>query len=562
MSFDGFFTRAMVGELNEKLATGRIVRVNQPYPAEMILVIRAHRHNYSLLVSANPSYPRIQLTNIPYQNPAVPSKFAMNMRKYLEGALVESITQIDNDRIVKVTCSSLDELGDQQHLVLYVEIMARHSNATLVNEKTGKIIDAIKHVGSDENRVRTLLPGALFRMPPKQDRMNPYLPNQGYTDLVRQYGNDQQGLAHGLQQYYQGLAGDTASEFADELLAADNLPTAYQTFLKKFDHPEPVMITNDHGKTRFAPFPPLHTDNIKLTPYDSLSELLDAYYAQKAENDRTKELAGQVLQVVKTELKKDRRKVKKLDRQLDDAAKADFFRIRGEILTTYLGKLKAGMTEIELPNFYDDNKPIKIKLEPELSPSRNAQRYFTRYDKLKTSVAYVKQQLKLTNDEIDYLSGILSQIDIASPQDVQDIKLELQQEGYLRVRHHGKKRRKVKVSKPEEFHTSSGISVLVGKNNLQNDRLTFKTANKNETWLHVKDMPGSHVIIRSTDPSDQDILEAAQLAAYFSKGRMSDHVSVDYVKVKQLHKPNGAKPGFVTFRGQKTLSVTPKLLDK
>lgn len=561
MSFDGFFTRSIVGELNQLLAGGRIVRVNQPYPSEMILVIRANRHNYSLLVSANPSYPRIQLTNIPYKNPAVPSKFAMNMRKYLEGALVESVSQIENDRIVKITCSTLDELGDQQNLILYVEIMARHSNATLVNEKTGKIIDVIKHVGSDENRVRTLLPGAVFRMPPKQDRFNPYLPNQGYSDLVRQFGNDQSQLAHSLQQYYQGFASDTANEFAAELLVADNLPTAYQTFLKKFDHPQPVLIENEKGKSTFAAFPPIQTNDLKITKFKRLSDLLDAYYAQKAENNRTKELAGQVLQVVKTELKKDRRKVKKLEQQAKDAEQADFYRIRGEILTTYLAKLQAGMKEIELPNFYDNNQPIKIKLEPELSPSRNAQKYFTRYNKLKTSVAYVNQQLALTNDEINYLTGIISQIEIASPSDVEDIKLELQQEGYLKTRHHGKKRRKVKVSNPEEFHTSSGVSVLVGKNNLQNDRLSFKIANKNETWLHVKDMPGSHVVIRSTDPSDQDILEAAQLAAYFSKGRLSDHVPVDYLKVKQLHKPNGAKPGFVTFRGQKTLSVTPKLLE-
>lgn len=559
MSFDGLFTRAIVKELNDTLQSGRISRVNQPYPAEMIMVIRAHRHNYSLLISANPSYPRIQITTTPYKNPAVPSKFAMNMRKYLEGALVESISQIDNDRIIKLTFSSLDELGDQEHLVMYVEIMARHSNISLVNDATGKIIDTIKHVGSDQNRVRLLLPGATFRMPPKQDRVNPYLPNQGYTDLLRQTSEPKE-LAHGLQSYYQGFGSDSAHDLAARLLKSADLPTTYHEFLNGFDHPDPVILTNNRGRQQFAAFPPVDASADQLQHFDTLSELLDAYYTNKAEADRTKELAGQVLQVIHTELKKDKRKVKKLNQQLDDANKADYFRIRGEILTTYLNRLKPGMEEIELPNFYDNNQPLKIKLAPDLSPSRNAQRYFTRYDKLKTSVAYVKEQLKLTTDEIDYFQNILSQIDLAAPSDVQEIKLELEEQGFIRQRSHGKKRRKIKVSKPEEFKTSSGKTVLVGKNNLQNDRLSFKIANKNDTWLHVKDMPGSHVVIRDNQPSDEDILEAAQLAAYFSKGRNSDHVPVDYLPVKNLHKPNGAKPGFVTFRGQSTLQVTPKLL--
>ena len=185
MAFDGFFTHAVVHELDQTLATGRVAKVNQPYPAELIMTIRAHRHNYSLLLSANPTYPRMQITQIAYQNPAVPSNFAMTMRKYLEGAILESIEQVDNDRIIKMNFKTRDELGDQQRLVLVIEIMARHSNVSLVNEKNHKIIDTIKHVGSDQNRVRLLLPGATFVMPPKQDKVNPYLPNQIYTDLVR-----------------------------------------------------------------------------------------------------------------------------------------------------------------------------------------------------------------------------------------------------------------------------------------------------------------------------------------------------------------------------------------
>lgn len=560
MAFDGFFTHAVVHELDQTLATGRVAKVNQPYPAELIMTIRAHRHNYSLLLSANPTYPRMQITQIAYQNPAVPSNFAMTMRKYLEGAILESIEQVDNDRIIKMNFKTRDELGDQQRLVLVIEIMARHSNVSLVNEKNHKIIDTIKHVGSDQNRVRLLLPGATFVMPPKQDKVNPYLPNQIYTDLVRK-DLDENELAKQLQARYQGLGRQSAQELARELQASSDLPTTYHTFLKQFENPDPVIYDDNNGKRQFAAFLPSNIKEEQLTHYDTLSVMLDAFYAQKAERDRSKELAGQVLKVLHNELKKDRRKVKKLKQQLEDAAKADYYRIRGEILTTYLGKLTAGMTEIPLPNFYDDNKPLKIKLDPELSPSRNAQKYFTKYDKLKTSVDYVKEQLKLANDEINYLANIESQIDLASPADIQEIRLELQQQGYIKQkRQKSKKRRKVRVSKPEEFHTSNGTTVLVGKNNLQNDRLSFKIANKNDIWLHVKDIPGSHVIIRDSDPDEQTLLEAAQLAAYFSKGRNSDNVPVDYLPAKRLHKPNGAKPGFVTFTGQKTLYVTPHKL--
>ncbi|HJF46792.1 MAG TPA: NFACT family protein [Limosilactobacillus oris] len=557
MSFDGFFTHAIVHELNSTLKTGRVARISQPYPAELIITIRAQRHNYALLLSANPTYPRVQITEVPFTNPAVPTNFTMTMRKYLDGAILEEIDQVGNDRIIRLTFNTRDELGDSQRLVLVSEIMARHSNISLVNEKTGKIIDTIKHVGSDQNRVRLLLPGATFVMPPKQDKANPYLPNQLYSDLVRQYP-DPQELAKQLQARYEGLGRDTARDLADRLIASDHLPTTYQQFIHRFDQPDPVII--DGRKKSFMAFPPLKSAEEDLQHFPTLSALLDNYYQQKAQQDRSKELAGQVIKVIKNELKKDRRKVKKLNQQLEDASKADKYRIRGEILTTYLGKLTPGMESITLPNFYNDNKPLKISLSPELSPSRNAQKYFTKYDKLKASVAHVNEQLRLANAEIDYFENIQNQIELASPADIQEIRLELQEEGYIKRKHKGKKQRKVRASKPEQFHTSDGTTVLVGKNNLQNDRLSFKTANKNEIWLHVKDIPGSHVVIRDTNPSDETILEAAQLAAYFSKGRDSDNVPVDYLPVKRLRKPNGAKPGFVTFTGQRTLRVTPKKL--
>lgn len=556
MSFDGFFTHAMVHELNQLLATGRIAKIHQPYPAEVILIIRANRHNYSVLLSANPTYPRIQITEIPFKNPKVPTKFAMTLRKYIEGAIINSIEQVDNDRIVRFNISTRDELGDEQNLILISEIMSRHSNITLVNTSTNKIIDAVKHVGSDQNRYRLLLPGATFIMPPKQDKLNPFIANQAYAQLPQKI-DDQDELPKQLQQTYQGMGTDSARELAYQLLHTENVANQYQAFLRSFDQPTPTLAVSAMQKMSFTAFKP--ADISATTEYNNfatLSALLDAYYADKSQQDRTKQLAGGLIRIIHNELKKNKTKVKKLQATLQDTHQADEFRIRGEILTTYLREIKPGMKEITLANFYDENKPIKINLSDQLTPSQNAQRYFTKYQKLKNAVSHVKEQLAITTTEINYLENIQAQIEIGNPADTEEIKLELQQQGYIHS-HSKNKKKKETVSKPEEFTAVDGTKILVGKNNLQNDRLTFKIANKNDIWLHVKDIPGSHVVIRSASPSDETLLEAAKLAAYFSKGRNSANVPVDYVPIKKVKKPNGSKPGFVIFEGQSTLYVTP-----
>ncbi|KIS04027.1 NFACT RNA binding domain-containing protein [Paucilactobacillus wasatchensis] len=556
MSFDGFFTHAMVHELNQLLATGRIAKIHQPYPAEVILIIRANRHNYSVLLSANPTYPRIQITEIPFKNPKVPTKFAMTLRKYIEGAIINSIEQVDNDRIVRFNISTRDELGDEQNLILISEIMSRHSNITLVNTSTNKIIDAVKHVGSDQNRYRLLLPGATFIMPPKQDKLNPFIANQAYAQLAQKI-DDQDELTKQLQQTYQGMGTDSARELAYQLLHTENVANQYQAFLRSFDQPTPTLAVSAMQKMSFTAFKP--ADISATTEYKNfatLSALLDAYYADKSQQDRTKQLAGGLIRIIHNELKKNKTKVKKLQATLQDTHQADEFRIRGEILTTYLREIKPGMNEITLANFYDENKPIKINLSDQLTPSQNAQCYFTKYQKLKNAVSHVKEQLAITTTEINYLENIQAQIEIGNPADTEEIKLELQQQGYIHS-HSKNKKKKETVSKPEEFTAVDGTKILVGKNNLQNDRLTFKIANKNDIWLHVKDIPGSHVVIRSASPSDETLLEAAKLAAYFSKGRNSANVPVDYVPIKKVKKPNGSKPGFVIFEGQSTLYVTP-----
>lgn len=561
MSFDGIFTHVMVKQLQQKINNGRVMKIQQPYPNELIMTIRAQRHNYPVLLSAHPQYARVQITTIPYANPDVPTKFTMSLRKYLAAATLRSISQADNDRVVHFVFSTRDELGDQQNLELIIEMMGRHSNIMLINTDTNKIIDLIRHVPADQNRYRLLMPGATYVTPPDQHLINPFEDNDGSQLTTIDWNPEIKKIAKQLQQHYQGLGKDSAYELATRLLPQQNnyqqLVTIWQQFWQAIDqHPQPTITIDDQDNASFSPIPYFSIKG-KQTIFDDASIMLDHFYADKAERDRVKQQGAQLIHTIKTHLEKDYKKQIKLQQTLNETEKADFYRIRGEILTTYLSKIKRGMTSITLPNFYDNEQPITITLSNQLSPSKNAQHYFARYQKLKNAISYVNEQMRLNQSEINYLEGILTEIDLADPKDLADIKTELEQQGYLRKQHKNKKKRQA-VSKPDTFYASDGTIITVGKNNLQNERLTLKTARKDDIWLHAKNIPGSHVIISSNKPSEQTLKEAAILAAYFSKSRLSGTVPVDYIMVKKIHKPSGTKPGFVTYTGQHTIYVTPQ----
>ncbi|QBO35116.1 fibronectin/fibrinogen-binding protein [Periweissella cryptocerci] len=556
MSFDGMFTHAMVGELNSKLAGGRITKIHQPYPNEIILVVRANGKNHPLLLSAHPTFARAQITDIPYANPATPPNFAMMLRKHLEGARLDRIEQVENDRIIRLFVQTHDELGDIENIVLILEMMGRHSNLFLVNEKSNKIVELIKHVSADQNRVRSLYPGAQYIAPPKQNLTNPYESLNGLANLILDIP-DQKELAKEIQGHFQGFAFDSAQELAAAVHEDGDAMKHAQNWLQKFDTPQPTLTEIGNNKTAYTPFPWLTVTGPQQT-FASLGELLDFYFADKAERDRVQQQAGSVIRVVRNEIKKNKTKLKKLHQSLDESAHADEFKVKGELLTTYLYQVERGMTEITLPNYYEDEKPMKIALSNQIGPSQNAQKYFTRYNKLKKAVAFVDEQIALAEDELAYLENIMAQIEIASPKDINEIKLELIAEGYIRNKSKNKKA-KIQISKPEKFWATDGTEIEVGKNNLQNDKLSLKTAARTDIWLHVQKLPGSHVIIHDSNPSEATIMEAANLAAYFSKARESANVPVDYLQTRRLRKPNGAKPGFVIFEGQTTVYVTPSL---
>ena len=540
MSFDGFFLHHMVEELRRELVNGRIQKINQPFEQELVLQIRSNRQSHRLLLSAHPVFGRIQLTQTTFENPAQPSTFIMVLRKYLQGALIESIEQVENDRIVEMTVSNKNEIGDHIQATLIIEIMGKHSNILLVDKSSHKILEVIKHVGFSQNSYRTLLPGSTYIAPPSTESLNPFtIKDEKLFEILQ----TQETRAKNLQSLFQGLGRDTANEL-ERILVSDKL----STFRNFFNQETKPCLT----ETSFSPVP---FANQVGEPFTSLSDLLDTYYKDKAERDRVKQQASELIRRVENELQKNRHKLKKQEKELLATDNAEEFRQKGELLTTFLHQVPNDQDQVILDNYYT-NQPITIALDKALTPNQNAQRYFKRYQKLKEAVKYLTDLIEETKATILYLESVETVLNQAGLEEIAEIREELIQTGFIRRR----QREKIqKRKKPEQYLASDGKTIIyVGRNNLQNEELTFKMARKEELWFHAKDIPGSHVVISGNlDPSDEVKTDAAELAAYFSQGRLSNLVQVDMIEVKKLNKPTGGKPGFVTYTGQKTLRVTP-----
>ncbi len=540
MSFDGFFLHHMVEELRRELVNGRIQKINQPFEQELVLQIRSNRQSHRLLLSAHPVFGRIQLTQTTFENPAQPSTFIMVLRKYLQGALIESIEQVENDRIVEMTVSNKNEIGDHIQATLIIEIMGKHSNILLVDKSSHKILEVIKHVGFSQNSYRTLLPGSTYIAPPSTVSLNPFtIKDEKLFEILQ----TQETTAKNLQSLFQGLGRDTANEL-ENILVSDKL----STFRNFFSQETKPCLT----ETSFSPVP---FANQVGEPFANLSDLLDTYYKDKAERDRVKQQASELIRRVENELQKNRHKLKKQEKELLATDNAEEFRQKGELLTTFLHQVPNDQDQVILENYYT-NQPITIALDKALTPNQNAQRYFKRYQKLKEAVKYLTDLIEETKATILYLESVETVLNQAGLEEIAEIREELIQTGFIRRR----QREKIqKRKKPEQYLASDGKTIIyVGRNNLQNEELTFKIARKEELWFHAKDIPGSHVVISGNlDPSDEVKTDAAELAAYFSQGRLSNLVQVDMIEVKKLNKPTGGKPGFVTYTGQKTLRVTP-----
>ncbi|MFA9335078.1 NFACT family protein [Lactococcus sp. SK2-659] len=528
MSFDGIFLHHMTAEL-QPLVGGRIQKINQPFDQELVLTVRSAGKSHKLLLSAHPVFGRVQLTKTDFQNPQNPNNFVMILRKYLAGAFIEQIEQVGNDRQIIFHISTKDEIGDSLKIALITEIMGKHSNIILLEKTSQKIIESIKHIGFSQNQYRTILPGSTYIAPPLNTAIDPFKATD--EEIFQALQTEQ------LQQKLQGIGRDSKNALTG---------LSVKEFHEKLLTVTPSIYPNDtFSSIKLAD---------EFVSFDSLSEMLDTYYADKAERDRVKQVAASVIKKIQNELKKNRDKLKKQERELLATDNAEIFRQKGELLNTFLNQVPNDKASVTLENYYT-NEPIEIALNPALSPVQNAQRYFHRYQKLKQAVKFLGEQIAKTKETIHYLESVESNLENADVAEIADIREELIQTGYIKQKYRNKKQ---KMLPPEKYQAEDGTIILVGKNNLQNEQVSFKLSRRGDLWFHVKDIPGSHVLITgNANPSDETITFAGELAAYFSKARYSNLVQVDVLDVKKLHKPTGTAPGFVTYDREKTIRVTP-----
>lgn len=553
MAFDGLFTKSMTNEL-QQLVSGRISKIHQPNSQEIVFHIRAGGKNRRLLISIHPSYSRIQLTNETIENPSEPPMFCMLLRKHLEGGFVSSVTQLGMDRVIILRIEGKNEIGDDMVRELHVEIMGRHSNVILVDPSRTLILDSLKHLSPSVNSYRTILPGQPHIVPPAQDKKDPF--NLTEDELLTIL--NEEDIAKSILQQIAGFSPLHANELAYRMANVNEKPfTVFTTFLNEFIQKNQVNSYFENGnKTFFSSIQLQHLEG-EGSHFNTLGELLDKVYFARADRDRVKQQAGDLERWLQNEIDKLKLKMKKLSKEKAQAEKLETFQLYGELLMAHLYQLEKGQTEAQIVNYYDeDGATVTIPLNPRKTPVENAQAFYTRYNKAKTALIKTQQQMDKTKEDIDYLEMLQQQVLQASPNDIEEIREELAEQGWMKARILKKKKKIVKPT-PEAFVSSTGLPISVGKNNKQNDYVTFKLSNKSHLWFHTKDIPGSHVVIHDVEPDETSILEAANLAAYYSKARESSSVPVDYTEIRHVKKPNGSKPGFVIYFEQKTVFVTP-----
>lgn len=569
MALDGIVTRAIVHEL-EACKGARISKIYQPNERDIVLHIRTQSGNAKILLSANPTYPRVHLTEESFVNPSEAPMFCMLMRKHCESGIIEEITQVGMERIIHIRVRQRDELGDVSSKLIIIELMGRHSNIILTDPSTGTILDGIHHVTPAISSYRVIMPGFAYTEPPQQHKMDPLDTEQepfresclaSPEDPIAWLVGSFSGMSPLAAQEIAHRAGYVPGiEEAGTEKNCGGLWTAFSEVMEDVRNNRftPMAGLNAKGKLVFSVIP-LTMLTGETKSYDSTSKCLEDYYGDKAHRDTVKQKVSDLLRFLQNERSKNIKKLDNLNKDLEEAGDADRYRISGELLFASLHMIQKGDKQAELVNFYDENQQtITIPLDPLLSPSDNAQRYFKKYNKYKNSLAVIDEQLIKTHEEINYIENLLQQLSHASMNDIDEIREELVQQGYLRDRSR-KTRKKKKNDKPtlHMYTSSEGIELYVGKNNLQNEYVTNRLASSNDTWLHTKDIPGSHVVIRSDRFGEDTLQEAAQLAAYYSQAKESSSVPVDYTLIRHVRKPSGSKPGFVIYDHQKTLFVTP-----
>lgn len=569
LALDGIFLYSLCQEFKDKITGGKVEKINQPEKDELLLSIKKDRVSFKLLISASAVYPRIHFTDIAKENPMSPPMFCMLLRKYLTSSRIVDVRQLQSDRVLFLDFQSKDEFGFDSIYTLVIEIMGRHSNITLVRAKDNMIMDSIKHVTPDINSIRCLYPGIKFVYPPSSEKLNPF--NYSYDDLFKFVTESELKMDKNFfSKVFTGVSTGLSKELHNRLtlknitLSLENLNVINDYVHEQFDNLYnknfyfATYSLENHLKD-FHCVRLTYMNDYDMIEYPSPSNLLDRYYAEKDKEDRLSSRTSNLQKLVNTNLDRCFKKLDILKNNLKECEEKDNYRIFGELLTANIYNIKPGDESIEVLNYYsEEGEFVKIKLDPNKSSSQNIQIYFKKYNKLKKSEEAASIQIDSTKDEISYLQSVLTNIlNIEDYNSIDEIKNELMETGYIKFKKDSKK--KDKKSKPMHFVSSDGIDIYVGKNNIQNDFLTLKFADKNDIWLHTKEIPGSHVIIKHKgDLPETTLDEAANLAAYYSKAKDSSKVAIDYTEARHVHKPNGAKPGMVIYYTNKTIYITPE----
>ena len=573
MAFDGITIANITKELNDKLLGGRIRKIAQPENDELILTIKSAEGNFRLLISASASLPLIYLTENNKPSPMTAPNFCMLLRKHIENGKLVGISQPGLERIIRFDIEHLDELGDLRRKTLVVEIMGKHSNIIFCDEND-RIIDSIKHVSLQMSSVREVLPGRTYFIPVTQEKADPLeLTLDSFTSLI---GAKSTKLAKAIYTSYTGISPVAAnevvfrsginSEMSGNALSELEMLHLYKTFSYyiediKTGNFAPQIVYQGKTPIEYAALPLTIYSDLETITHESISYILETYYAERNTVTRIRQRSVDLRKIVQTALERSRKKYDIQAKQLKDTEKRDTYRIYGELLTTYGYSAQPGAKSLDVLNYYT-NEDLTIPLDPQLTALENAKKYFDKYGKLKRTYEAVSELLKETGDEVEHLDSISTALDIAlSEEDLVEIKEELMEYGYIKKRHPGGKKPKI-TSKPFHYISSDGYHMYVGKNNFQNEELTFKFATGNDWWFHAKGVPGSHVIVKTEgadDMPDATFEEAGRLAAYYSQSRENEKVEIDYIQKKQIKKPKGGKPGFVVYYTNYSLMIDPDI---
>ena len=576
MALDGITIHALVDELNTKLVGGRLLKIAQPENDELQLTVRVEKEQYKVLVSAAASLPLMYITEGSKTSPLTAPNFCMLLRKHLNNAKIIDIYQPGLERIINIKVEHYNDMGDLCTKLIIIELMGKHSNI-IFTDTEGKIVDSIKHISANVSSVREVLPGRMYFIPDTTGKIDPLTVSQ--TDFINKISEQMMPISKAIYCCFTGISPVIASEICNRCSVDGDKPanaldsqelnnvwTAFDDLMEcvRLNKFQPNIISEnvDDSPREFAPFSlSIYGDNNHTTAYhDSMSYVLEQFYAKKSVVTRIRQKSSDLRRIVQTALEKNYKKYDLQIKQLKDTEKKDKYRIYGELITAFGYCVEQSATELKAENYYDNNKEITIPLDKDLTAMENAKRYYDKYNKLKRTAEALEGIVKEVADEIAHLESVMNALDIAlSEDDLKEIKEELILSGYIR-RKSSDKKAKYK-SEPLHYVSSDGYHMYVGKNNIQNEELTFKVANGGDWWFHSKTFPGSHVIVKSNGDElpDSTFEEAARLAAYYSKGREQDKVEIDYIQRKYVKKVAGSKPGFVIYHTNYSMAIQPDI---